>query len=127
MGEFVETRGRMGEFVEARDKVARTAEHLSSRRDAAAGFQRLSWPSGHRQFTAGTPQTDDQAGIPDGVAVDKAAKARLRTGNAGSAWPLVQRLDCSHRETAPALLPHGFLPAPLKVVTSASSSASARL
>lgn len=78
MGEFVEdTAERMGEFVEdTADKVARTAERLSSlTEDAAARVSSVLAQRAQADSTAGTPQADDQAGIPDGVAVDKAAKA----------------------------------------------------
>lgn len=78
MGEFVEdTAERMGEFVEdTADKVARTAERLSSlTEDAAARVSSVLAQRAQADSTAGTPQADNQAGIPDGVAVDKAAKA----------------------------------------------------
>lgn len=82
ISEFVEdTAERMGEFVEdTADKVARTAERLSSlTEDAAARVSSVLAQRAQADSTAGTPQADDQAddqaGIPDGVAVDKAAKA----------------------------------------------------
>lgn len=78
MGEFVEdTAERMGEFVEdTADKVARTAERLSSlTEDAAARVSSVLAQRAQADSTAGMPQADDQAGIPGGVAVDKAAKA----------------------------------------------------
>lgn len=78
VGEFVEdTAERMGEFVEdTADKVARTAERLSSlTEDAAARVSNVLAQRAQADSTAGTPQADDQAGIPGGVAVDKAAKA----------------------------------------------------
>ena len=78
VGEFVEdTAERMGEFVEdTADKVARTAERLSSlTEDAAARVSSVLAQRAQADSTAGMPQADDQAGIPGGVAVDKAAKA----------------------------------------------------
>ena len=78
MGEFVEdTAERMGEFVEdTADKVARTAERLSSlTEDAAARVSSVLAQRAQADSTTGTPQADNQAGIPDGVAVDKVAKA----------------------------------------------------
>ena len=60
--------------------MARTAERLSSlTEDAAARVSSVLAQRAQADSTAGTPQADDQAddqaGIPDGVAVDKAAKA----------------------------------------------------
>lgn len=78
VGEFVEdTAERMGEFVEdTADKVARTAERLSSlTEDAAARVSSVLAQRAQADSTAGMPQADDQAGIPGGVAVDKAEAA----------------------------------------------------